>query len=255
MSNISSQGDYDGCKRASGTIQVDFTALEKLGYKMLNRIGKGSYASVMTAEYWDHRNRKMGLACKIVDKTNAPKEFLEHFFPREISIITKIDHPCIIKIHSILKRGPRIFIFMRYAENGDLLNYIKHHGSISEKLARDWVYQIVKGIQYLHAMNIAHRDLKCENILITKRMGIKIADFGFASYCSNDDKKLSHTYCGSAGECLSSPRFKGISGKPFNCSIRCPRDCQWNTIRSEKGRHLVIGHHSIHYGQLLDALR
>lgn len=177
-------------------------ALEEVGYTLGAKIGKGSYATVMDAKYKDSRGRVLPLACKIVDKRKAPKEFLARFFHREISILTKIDHACIIKTHSILKRGLHIFIFMRIAEKGDLLNYIKQNGNLQESLAKEWFYQMLKGIQYLHSINVAHRDLKCENILITKHMNIKIADFGFAGYCCNSagETLYSQTYCGSAGK-------------------------------------------------------
>lgn len=55
---------------------------------------------------------------------------------------------------------------------------------------------------YLHYKDIAHRDLKCENIFLYDKNTIKIGDFGFARYCENDKensaKNLSKTYCGSA---------------------------------------------------------
>lgn len=83
-------------------------------------------------------------------------------------------------MHSILKRGSKVFIFMKYADNGDLLDYLKMKGAIDEKQAKLWFKQIALGVQYLHSKNIAHRDLKCENILITRQFHVKLADFGFA---------------------------------------------------------------------------
>ena len=103
---------------------------------------------------------------------------------------------------------------MRYAENGDLLDFIQKTGPIPEQLSKLWFRQITSGIQYLHRMNIAHRDLKCENILLTKKFHIKLADFGFARYCVNQDglRVLSHTYCGSAA--YAAPEIVG--GVPYN---------------------------------------
>lgn len=185
--------------RQSSTV----SALERRGYKLGKKIGKGAYGNVVRSLFWDKNSgSKVELACKYVDKGKAPKDFLEKFFPREIEILTKISHPNIIGIHSILQSGCTVFIFMRLAENGDLLDYVKNNGLISEKQANLWFFQMVSAIKYLHSMFYAHRDLKCENILISKHFNVKIADFGFARSCIGDNNKavMSTTYCGSAGE-------------------------------------------------------
>ncbi|XP_044747347.1 testis-specific serine/threonine-protein kinase 3-like isoform X2 [Coccinella septempunctata] len=179
----------------------EVNALEQRGYLIGKKIGQGSYATVHLADYVDSSGpKKMRLACKIFDKEKAPKDFLEKFFPRELEILTKIENPHIIQVHSILQRGPRVFIFMRYADNGDLLTFIKQHGVIPENQARFWFRQITSGLHYLHSKNIAHRDLKCENILLSRRFNVKLADFGFARFCVDHEghRVLSETYCGSA---------------------------------------------------------
>lgn len=145
---------------------------------------------------------KLDLACKYVDRSKAPKDFLEKFFPRELELLTKVSHTNIIGIHSILQSGNTIFIFMRYAENGDLLEYIKNHGAVGESQASLWFFQMVSAVRYLHSLGYAHRDLKCENVLISRHMNVKLADFGFTRKCldENNKKIMSDTFCGSAGE-------------------------------------------------------
>lgn len=93
----------------------EVNALEQRGYLIGKKIGQGSYATVHLADYVDGSNnsKKMRLACKIFDKEKAPRDFLEKFFPRELDILTKIENPHIIQVHSILQRGARVFIFMR----------------------------------------------------------------------------------------------------------------------------------------------
>ncbi|XP_011500945.1 PREDICTED: testis-specific serine/threonine-protein kinase 1 isoform X2 [Ceratosolen solmsi marchali] len=118
------------------------------------------------------------------------------------------------QVHSILQRGPRVFIFMRYAENGDLLDFILRTGPVPEQQSKLWFWQMASGLQYLHKMNIAHRDLKCENILLSRKFHVKLADFGFARYCVNSDgqRVLSQTYCGSAA--YAAPEV--VAGIPYN---------------------------------------
>ncbi|XP_049812830.1 testis-specific serine/threonine-protein kinase 3 [Schistocerca nitens] len=193
----------------------EVNALEQRGYFIGKKIGQGSYATVHLADYVDGQSpRKMRLACKIFDKEKAPKDFLEKFFPRELEILTKIENTNIIQVHSILQRGPRVFIFMRYADNGDLLDFIKRNGIVPEQQAKVWFKQMTLGLQYLHGKNIAHRDLKCENILLSRRFNVKLADFGFARFCvdQNGRRVLSHTYCGSAA--YAAPEV--VSGTPYN---------------------------------------
>ncbi|KAK9869233.1 hypothetical protein WA026_002984 [Henosepilachna vigintioctopunctata] len=193
----------------------EVNALEQRGYLIGKKIGQGSYATVHLADYVDSSGpKKMRLACKIFDKEKAPKDFLEKFFPRELEILTKIENPHIIQVHSILQRGPRVFIFMRYADNGDLLDFIKRNGVIPESQAKIWFRQMASGLHYLHSKNVAHRDLKCENILLSRKFNVKLADFGFARFCVDTEGRriLSQTYCGSAA--YAAPEV--VSGKPYN---------------------------------------
>lgn len=191
----------------------EVNALEKKGYVISRKIGQGSYATVHLAEYSEN-NRRVKLACKIFDKERAPKDFLDKFFPRELDILTRIENPHIIQVHSILQRGPRVFIFMRYAENGDMLDFIRQNGLVPERQSKIWFRQMVQGLQYLHSLNVAHRDLKCENILLSRHWNVKLADFGFARFCVDTDGKrvLSQTYCGSAA--YAAPEV--VSGTPYN---------------------------------------
>ncbi|XP_012266943.2 testis-specific serine/threonine-protein kinase 2 [Athalia rosae] len=193
----------------------EVNALEQRGYLIGKKIGQGSYATVHLSDYVDGTSpKKMRLACKIFDKEKAPRDFLDKFFPRELEILTKIENPHIIQVHSILQRGPRVFIFMRYADNGDLLDFIKGNGVVPEQQSKLWFRQMASGLHYLHEKNIAHRDLKCENILLSRRFNVKLADFGFARFCADSEGRrvLSQTYCGSAA--YAAPEV--VSGVPYN---------------------------------------
>ncbi|XP_060531563.1 testis-specific serine/threonine-protein kinase 1-like [Cylas formicarius] len=188
------------------------------GYRLVKKLGEGSCAYVYLAEFASGQDDKQKLlACKVVDVSKAPKDFVKKFLPRELDILIRINHPHIIHIHSIFQRKTKYFIFMRHAENGDLLEYILKKGPVSESQARVWIRQLALAVQYLHSMDIAHRDLKCENCLISANFNLKLTDFGFAKFITDSQgrPKLSNTYCGS----LSYAAPEVLRGIPYQPKI------------------------------------
>lgn len=175
-------------------------SLKRRGYLFGEKIGKGSFSRVVGAVYRSKTGKQVELACKIVDKKKVPENLTKKFLPRELTLLLQLKpHPNIIKTHSIFENGSHVFIFMRRAEKGDLLNYIRGQGPIAEPQANLWFFQMTSAVKHLHSINYAHRDLKCENILISANLNLKICDFGFARCCSgsNTEKFLSETFCGS----------------------------------------------------------
>lgn len=156
---------------------------------------------------------KATLACKIIETSKAPKDFVMKFLPREIDVLIRLNHPHLIHVHSIFQRKTKYYIFMRYSENGDLLGYILKNGCVSENQSRVWMRQLSLGLQYLHELEIVHRDIKCENVLLTANFNVKLSDFGFTRFCVDDDDSpiLSETYCGSMS--YAAPEI--LRGKPY----------------------------------------
>ncbi|XP_049809476.1 testis-specific serine/threonine-protein kinase 6-like [Schistocerca nitens] len=191
--------------------------LAELGYRVRRLLGRGTYARVLLAELArlsEEPERLRTLACKVIDTTHAPRDYVRNFLPRELEILGHVHHPHIVHIHSIWQRRAKYYIFMRFVERGDLLDYVLKNGAVSEEQARIWIRQVSLAVQYLHEMDVAHRDLKCENILISMNYNAKLADFGFARRVVNSNGILmpSTTYCGSLA--YAPPEI--IEGKPYN---------------------------------------
>ncbi|XP_049888182.1 testis-specific serine/threonine-protein kinase 3-like [Pectinophora gossypiella] len=198
--------------KLSGSEQLTLAAR---GYRVIKKVNEGSYAKVYLAEYKNpNKNDKLSvLACKVIDTNTAPKDFVKKFLPREIEMLIKLSHPHLVHTHSIFQRRYKYFIFMRYMEHGDLLEHILQKGAVPEDQARIWTRQLALAIQYMHELEIAHRDIKCENVLLTANQNAKLSDFGFARMCV--DKKLkdihSETFCGS----LSYTAPEILQGSPY----------------------------------------
>ncbi|KAL4714398.1 hypothetical protein ACJJTC_017693 [Scirpophaga incertulas] len=194
------------------TTHSDIVILQEHGFILEKLVGQGSYAKVYLSTHMTDETRHSILACKVIDTAKAPRDYLTKFLPRELDVLIRVNHPHVVNVSNIYQRRAKYFIFLRFAENGDLLDFITKNGPIPENQSRLWMRQIISGIQYIHTMNIAHRDLKCENILITANYNVKITDFGFARYVRHRDRDiLSDTYCGS----LSYAAPEVLKGMPY----------------------------------------
>ncbi|XP_037033418.1 testis-specific serine/threonine-protein kinase 6-like [Bradysia coprophila] len=194
-------------------------ALSARGYELSTKLGEGAYAKVYVSVY-KRSAETLKLACKIIDERKTTKSYVGKFLPRELDCLMKLKHPHIVHVHSIFRRNFKYFIFMRYAENGDLMDFIVQFGALTEVQARFWARQISLAVQYLHTLGITHRDIKCENVLITNNNNVKLTDFGFSRYIldANSKEVLSETYCGSL--LYTAPEvLRGIPYEPTKADI------------------------------------
>lgn len=114
---------------------------------------------------------------------------------REASLGQILYHPHICRLFEMCTMSNHFYMLFEYVSGGQLLDYIIQHGSLREHHARTFARGVASALQYLHANNIVHRDLKIENIMISTSGEIKIIDFGLSNLF--DSRKQLHTFCGS----------------------------------------------------------
>lgn len=202
--------------------QSETEALNKHGFKLMKELGEGAFSRVFLSVYQFPSSatdkKSVFLACKVINTKKTATVYTRKFLQRELDILRSCSHPNIIFVHSIFTRNNKYFIFMRYAERGDLFEYLLSNGALTEEQCAVWVRQLSSAIQYLHKLEVAHRDLKCENVLITKNFNAKLSDFGFVRSCIDDitfKVQLSNTFCGSLT--YVSPEI--IKGSPYEPKI------------------------------------
>nr|POE94873.1 serine/threonine-protein kinase atg1a [Quercus suber] len=158
------------------------------------RVGSGSFAVVWKSK---HRHSGVEVAVKEIDKKQLSPKVSENLL-KEISILSTIDHPNIIRLFEAIETKDRIYLVLEYCDGGDLAAYILNHGKVSEAIARHFMRQLAAGLQVLQEKHLIHRDLKPQNLLLTRGEVtplLKIGDFGFAR--SLTPQGLADTLCGS----------------------------------------------------------
>jgi len=194
-------------RKSFGTTKIE-NDLSKIGYSISTEIGCGTYGRVYGG--WRDKtstssSRLLGsddtvskgtlVAVKVIDRLSSPTPFLNKFLPRELEVSKKLDHRNIIKTFLIHDVGHSILIITELARS-DLLDYIQLNGALRETLCRRLFYDLASGVEYMHSINLVHRDIKSENCLIGHDGVLKLTDFGFARDVGIGDS-LSETFCGS----------------------------------------------------------
>lgn len=73
-----------------------------------------------------------------------------------------------------------VYLMLEYVPYGTMFMLCEKNGAMGEKIGRFFLHQMVDVLKYMHDLNMVHRDLKLENLLLTENLSIKFADFGFA---------------------------------------------------------------------------
>ena len=144
---------------------------------------------------------KEKFAIKIYEREKLNSNFKKSIVYKEIQIMKKLNHKNIVKLIEVITTEKQILIVQELIEGISLREYynneIRNQKGISihkESIFRKIFSQIFSAMDYLHKHNMAHRDIKLENILLKKNYEIKIIDFGFGMY--NPEKKLQKFFCG-----------------------------------------------------------
>jgi len=169
-----------------------YHAREKRKFKVLQRkIGKGAHGVIYLAK--DISSNEEVIAKKI-DLIERGKTFAQ-----EVYIMKKLNHPNIVKFLGYKKYKNSGYIFMEKIDGDNLFNFVLSEGrgaGINQKLAIDIFWDIINGVEYLHQVKVSHLDLKTENVIYDKKIGIaKIVDFGLS--VQFNDNKLVESNAGS----------------------------------------------------------
>lgn len=157
-------------------------------YQKIDKLGEGTYGIVYKAQ---HRHTGEVVALKRIRLDNE-EEGIPCTAVREISLLRDLHHPNIVRLLDILHTEKKLTLVFEYLDS-DLKKYLDTtnpppaEGEVVtelsmefKELVKGFLYQLLQGVAYCHSKLVLHRDLKPQNLLVSRKGELKIADFGLA---------------------------------------------------------------------------
>ncbi|MCH5210751.1 MAG: Stk1 family PASTA domain-containing Ser/Thr kinase [Oscillospiraceae bacterium] len=163
-------------------------------YDMLEKIGTGGMATVYKAkDTLLNRN----VAIKILrDSLEEEKNVVTNFI-KEAQSSASLVHNNIVSVYDVGEENGLNYMVMEYVDGITLKEYIKNKGALPWQEACDFAIQIGQGISEAHSIDIIHRDIKPQNIIMTKDKTLKVTDFGIARAAAGETTVVGGTALGS----------------------------------------------------------
>jgi len=179
-------------------------------YEILEHLGGGGMAIV-------YKGRDTFLNRLVTIKVLRPEftcdeDFVKRF-RREAQAIASLSHPNIVSIYDVGQEDEVHYLVMEYVEGDNLKNLIRGQGALAPERAIQIARQISEALQHAHENNIVHRDVKPQNILITRGGRAKLTDFGIAREATTATLTQTDTIVGSV-HYLSPEQARGETAGP-----------------------------------------
>lgn len=187
-------------------------------YQLIRYLNGGTFGGV-----WECRHAHTGLsyACKVVPFEQCyNQDFFTHF-KNELYIHSQIRHPGIAQLKDVLMDADNIYVIIELCDGGDLNEAVQSTYGLDEDVAKQYFFEIMGAISYIHRLGIAHRDIKLENILVTSDGCAKLTDFGLCKQQTEGDLLL--TTCGTlvyaAPEIIKAEPYDGMKADIWSAGI------------------------------------
>ena len=146
-------------------------------YEIIDVVGTGGMSTVYRAK--DERLRRY-VAIKVLKSDYSSDQNFVSKFRAEAQSSAGLTHPNIVSVYDVCEDDGRYFIVMELVEGITLKEFINLNGKIGMAQAIDFSIQIASGLEAAHEHHVIHRDIKPQNIIVSKSGNLKVTDFGIA---------------------------------------------------------------------------
>lgn len=194
--NEQTQAMEEGAGKASG-----IKATTMGDYRLLKKLGQGGMGAVFKAH---QISLDREVAVKVLSKELSAKPAFVARFEREAKVMAKLDHPNILRCFGVGTSMGYHYISMEFVEGGSVENWLKKFKKFSLGDALHILIVVSRALDHAHELKMIHRDVKPDNILITKKGVLKVADLGLAK-AQDDDMSLTKTGTGAGTPIYMAP--------------------------------------------------
>lgn len=159
-------------------------------YEIIEQIGTGGMSDVYKAKC--HKLNRF-VAIKVMKSEFSEDKTFVSKFRAEAQSVAGFTHPNIVNVYDVGDENGIYYIVMELVEGITLKKYIEKRGRIPFKEAVSIAIQVANGLDAAHKHNIVHRDIKPQNIIISKEGKVKVTDFGIAKVASSSTINSSST--------------------------------------------------------------
>lgn len=152
-------------------------------YEIIGRVGAGGMSDVYKAK--DHKLNR-NVAIKVLKKEYSKDKNFVSKFRVEAQSAASLIHPNIVNVYDVGEDNGLYYIVMELIEGITLKSYIQKKGRLSARETISIAIQIANGIECAHNNQIVHRDIKPQNIMISREGKVKVTDFGIARAASSN---------------------------------------------------------------------
>lgn len=163
-------------------------------YELLKQLGGGGMAIVYMGR--DTLLNRLVTVKMLRPEFTSDEDFVKRF-RREAQAVASLSHPNIVSIYDVGLEENIYYLVMEYVEGDNLKNLIREQGVVPVDRAVEIARQVSEALQHAHENNIVHRDIKPQNILITKGGRAKLTDFGIAREATTATLTQTDTIVGS----------------------------------------------------------